>query len=111
VPIPVQHAAQETLGYLFEAGGRTVCYIPDCYELPQAATEQLRGIDVMILDALRHRPHKTHMTLSDSVVELQKIKASRSYIIHMCHDLDHDETRNSLPTGIDVSYDGLTIKV
>jgi phosphoribosyl 1,2-cyclic phosphate phosphodiesterase len=71
----------------------------------------LRGVDLMILDALRHKPHATHLTVADSVALLRRIGASRSYLIHMCHDLDHEETQKSLPRGVWVSCDGLMIEV
>jgi phosphoribosyl 1,2-cyclic phosphate phosphodiesterase len=64
----------------------------------------------MVLDALRHRPHITHLTVRDSVEILQRIGARKSYLIHMCHDLDHEETERTLPDSIRMSYDGLTLE-
>lgn len=110
-PLLVQHGSKPTLGFLFEAGDRSLAYVPDCHEMPDDVTAKLKNVDVMILDALRHRPHKTHLTVTDSVNVLKRIGAGRSYIIHMCHDLDHEETQKSLPDSIYVSYDGLTIEV
>ncbi|MCK5849827.1 MAG: MBL fold metallo-hydrolase [Kiritimatiellae bacterium] len=111
VPIPVEHGPKETLGFLFKAQNHTVGYIPDCRRISDSAIETLSGIDVMILDALRHRPHKTHLTLKDSISILKRISAKQSYIIHMCHDLDHKDTERSLPDGINVSYDGMTVEL
>ena len=109
-PLPVVHEPKETLGFLFESEGRTLGYIPDCHEMADDLVAKLEGVDVMILDALRRRPHPTHLTLSDSVALLQRIHAGRSYIIHMCHDLDHEETQKELPDTVFVSHDGLTVE-
>ena len=70
---------------------------------------KLAGVDVMILDALRRHPHPTHFTLDESVDVLQRIGANRSFITHIGHDLDHDETQRSLPEGVNVPYDGLVV--
>ena len=78
--------------------------------MTDTAIEAFRGIDVMILDALRIRPHLTHLTLEDSVALLKQIEAETSYIIHLCHDLDHEETQAKLPETFFVSYDGLTLE-
>ena len=64
----------------------------------------------MILDALRHREHATHLTVAGSVRILQQIAARKSYLIHMCHELEHRETQKALPKGLFMSYDGLTMK-
>lgn len=108
-PFEVEHGTTPTYGYLFESGGRRVGYAPDCAAMSDAVVERLRGIDVMILDALRDRPHKTHLTVEASVRLLQRIEAGRSYLVHLCHDLDHDATQQRMPRGVEVSYDGLVL--
>ncbi|OGV63531.1 MAG: hypothetical protein A2498_07055 [Lentisphaerae bacterium RIFOXYC12_FULL_60_16] len=104
---PVDHGPKPTVGYRFEAGGRRVGYFPDCLRMDAATVRQLQGLDIMILDALRHRPHSTHLTVADSVALLQSIGARQSYLVHLCHELDHAATQTGLPPGIDVSHDGL----
>ena len=86
-------------------------YVPDCKEMPKDVLDLLKGVDVMILDALRYRPHRTHLTVEESVAMLRQIGAEESYIVHMCHDLEHEETQAGLPDGIKVSYDGLEIRM
>lgn len=110
-PLHVVHGLKPTLGFLFETDGRKLAYVPDCHMMDDDIMEKLKGVDVMILDALRHRPHKTHLTVENSVKMLDRIAAGRSYLIHMCHDLDHEETEKNLPDPIHVSYDGLTIEI
>lgn len=110
VPLPVVHENKPTVGFLFEADGRLFGYVPDCQEMPPETVEALQGVEVMILDALRHRPHATHLTVEASLALLKRIGARTSYIIHMCHDLDHEETQKALPEGVRVSYDGLVVE-
>lgn len=109
-PLSVDHGPKPALGFLFEAEGRTLGYVPDCHEMANDIISKLKGVDVMILDALRHRPHSTHLTVKDSIEILKRIGARQSYIIHMCHDLDHEETGKNLPDSIYVPHDGLTIE-
>lgn len=111
VPLPVIHGPGVTVGYMFKEHGKKLAYVPDCSMMPDQTLEMIKGVDVMILDALRHRPHKTHLTVEDSVKLLQKIGAKRSYITHMCHDLDHEETEALLPDGMRVSYDGMMLEI
>lgn len=108
-PLPVVHANTETLGFLFRADGRSLAYIPDCAEMPDPVREAVTGVDVMILDALRHRPHATHLTVEASLALLQRIGARQSYIVHLSHDLDHETTQAGMPENIQVSYDGLVL--
>lgn len=110
-PLPVIHGYNPTFGFLFEADGKRLAYIPDCKEIPDKTLALLHDLDVMILDALRNRDHKTHMTIKESVATLQRIGAKQSYLVHLCHDSDHAELDASLPDGINVSYDGMKIGI
>lgn len=111
VPVPVEHDGKPTFGFLFREGARRLGYVPDCRSMGEDALELLRGADVMILDALRHRPHRTHLTVRDSVSLLRRIGAGRSYLVHLGHDLDHATTERDLPDGIHLSYDGLELEI
>ncbi len=109
-PFNVEHGKMPTLGYrIDDSQGCSVAYAPDCSAMSRTAISQLAGLDVMILDALRDRPHGAHLTLNDSIALLQHIGASRSFVTHLCHDLDHAATAGRLPDGIDVPWDGMTI--
>jgi phosphoribosyl 1,2-cyclic phosphate phosphodiesterase len=109
-PLPVSHGNLTIQGFLFEEAGRRLGYVPDCSGMPTQTLARLRGVDVMILDALRHRPHPTHFTLEQSVEVLKKIGAEVSYIMHIGHDLDHEQTQKSLPPSVYVPYDELVIE-
>ena len=110
-PIPVVHGQVETFGFRVGAEGRSVGYFPDCHIMSDISMERLRGLDVMILDGLRSAPHSTHMTIAESVRTLQRIGAPRSYLTHMCHDVDHETVQAGLPEGVALSYDGLRIEI
>ncbi len=107
-PLDVQHGRKMT-GYLLEEGPFRVGYVPDCHSMPQKTVDRLVGVDVMILDALRYRPHPSHICVEESLALLDQIRAKRSYLIHLCHDVDHAELAASLPPGVSVSYDGLRV--
>lgn len=107
--LPVLHGRTETYGYRLEWEGRTLGYVPDCKEMPASTLARFQGIDVMILDGLRHRPHPTHMTVEAALSLLVRIGAKRSYLTHICHDLDHEETQESLPHSIHVACDGMKL--
>lgn len=110
-PVPVEHAGIETYGYRLEADGHTLGYVPDCHRLSAAAAQHLHGLDCLILDGLRRKPHPTHFTLDESVAELKRLGARRSFITHMTHDLDHETTAQALSPGVEVPYDGLIVEV
>lgn len=109
-PLDVEHGRKMT-GYLIEQGGSRIGYVPDCTVMPAATLAALRGVDVMILDALRYRPHPSHISVEESLTLLAKIQAKTSYLIHLCHDVDHAELEAKLPRSVQVSYDGLTLRL
>jgi len=109
-PFSVTHGPTFTYGYRIEAGNRTLGYFPDCREMPESVIERLSGVDVMILDALRHKPHATHFSVEQSVAILKRIKAGQSFITHMCHDVDHAQTESTLPDSVRIAYDGLALE-
>lgn len=110
-PLPVEHAGIETYGYRLEADGQTLGYVPDCHQLNADVVERLRNLDCLILDGLRRKPHPTHFSLDQSVAELKRLGAQRSFITHMTHDLDHITTSQALPAGIEIPFDGLIVEV
>ena len=95
------------------ADGRTVRvgYASDCHEIPDAALDLLRGVDVMVLNCLRERQHPTHLTREAALRYLTAITPRHAYLIHLCHDLTHAEWLERLPAGVEPAYDGLEISV
>ncbi|MEP7116541.1 MAG: MBL fold metallo-hydrolase [Acidobacteriota bacterium] len=102
VPVPILHGRQPILG--FRIGN--FAYLTDCSEVPQASLGLLEGLEVLVLDALRHRPHPTHFSVAEAVAVATRIGARETFFTHICHDLAHAETCAALPPGMALAYDG-----
>jgi len=112
IPTPLPHGRVTTTGLVFRAGGRTkLAYFTDCQEVPESAAEAARDCDVLVIDALRHTPHPTHMTVQQAVEAARKIGARRTYLTHICHELPHRETGAALPGDIHLAHDGLSVTI
>ena len=112
VPVELPHGRAITTGLIFERGGRRLlAYMTDCQAVPPEAVEAARGADVLVIDALRHAAHSTHLTVAQAIEAVGRIQPKMTYFIHMCHELGHAETEASLPENIRLSYDGLRITV
>jgi phosphoribosyl 1,2-cyclic phosphate phosphodiesterase len=105
-PIPLWHGERGVLGFRF---GR-FAYLTDCNRLADEAWGLLEGLDVLVLDALRERPHPTHFSLAEAVGTARRIGAARTFFTHMCHDLLHEPTNARLPAGMALAYDGLVLE-
>jgi len=106
VPIPLVHGHVTTLG--FRVGN--VAYCTDCNDILPASRELLRDLDVLIIDALRPRPHPTHMSFEQSLAMIASIRPRRAFFTHLSHDMLHADIEKSLPENIRVGYDGLKIE-
>jgi phosphoribosyl 1,2-cyclic phosphate phosphodiesterase len=103
--IAVTHGRQTITGYRFGS----VAYLTDLSELPDESYPLLAGLDVLILDALRHEPHPTHSTLANSLAIVERLAPRRAYFTHISHGLDHEATNAELPLHIRLAHDGLRI--
>lgn len=103
-PIPLEHAHFSVLG--FRIGD--VAYCTDVNRIPNESWRLLEGLRVLVLDALRHRPHPAHFSLSEALEVVERVKPERAYFTHMSHDLEHEETNRNLPAGVELAYDGLS---
>lgn len=108
LPLPVPHGHVEVLG--FRAGG--LGYITDAKRLPEQTLEALRGVRVLVLNALWYGdPHPTHFTVDEAVAVAQEIGAERTYLTHLTHRVSHAELEDRLPAGILPAYDGLRVEI
>ncbi len=106
-PIPLLHGRMPVLGFRL---GR-FAYCTDVSEIPGESWRLLEGLDVLILDALRQRPHPTHFNLEQAVEAARRIGAGRTYFTHIAHELPHAATNAGLPRGMELAYDGLALDV
>jgi phosphoribosyl 1,2-cyclic phosphate phosphodiesterase len=103
VPIPLHHAHFDVLG--FRIGD--VAYCTDVNHIPDPSWPLLEALDVLVLDALRPRPHPGHFSLNEALEVIARLKPRKAYLTHMSHDLEHEATNRQLPSGVELAYDGL----
>lgn len=106
-PIPLMHGRRQIYGFRFG----DFAYMTDTNFVPDAAWPLLDGVRTIILDALRHRPHPTHFTVAEALTVVDRLKPQQTYLTHICHDLPHVETNQSLPQGVELAYDGLAFDI
>jgi len=105
-PIPLQHGPRfGVLGFRFG----NVAYCTDTNGIPPQSLALLEGLDVLILDALRHRPHVTHFSLDEAIEVARLLKPRRTLFTHISHDLRYQPTNDALPPGMELAYDGQRI--
>lgn len=103
-PLLVNHGKLEIFGYkIFNTA-----YLTDCNSINDETYKYLNNLDILILDALQHRPHRTHFTLEESVIEATKINAKKTYFTHIAHGIKHDRDSKTLPNNMSLSYDTLS---
>src|SRR5690606_9177179 len=107
IPIEVLHRNLPVLGYRI----KHFAYITDASFIPEEEEQKLFGLDVLILNALRERPHPTHFTTEEATRLAQKYGAKKTYFTHMTHEVFHNEVNESLPQNIELGYDGLSFEL
>jgi phosphoribosyl 1,2-cyclic phosphate phosphodiesterase len=107
IPIPLMHGSRKIFGYRIGS----FAYLTDCSAIPDESWPLLAGVQTLILDALRERPHPTHLSLNEAIAVAERLGPSRAYFTHMCHDLPHAATCARLPAGVELAYDGLSFDI
>jgi phosphoribosyl 1,2-cyclic phosphate phosphodiesterase len=105
-PIRVMHARLPILGYRFGH----IAYLTDVKTIEDKSIEQLKGLDILVINALRPQKHISHLSLDEAIEIATKIGAKETYFTHMSHDMGlHNEVNMILPEHIQLSYDGLEL--
>ena len=105
-PVILIHGETQIYGYRFGSAA----YLTDHSEIPESSARQLRGLDILFLDALRHKPHPTHSTVKNSLDIVNQLKPKRAFFTHICHDLGHEATNATLPRHVRLAHDGLKLE-
>ncbi len=107
VPIALRHGAGKSFGFRFGP----LAYLTDHSDIPEESLALLGDLDVLFLDALRHKPHPTHSTVEKSLKHVERLKPRRAFFTHLCHDLGHVRTEALLPPHVRLAYDGMEVEV
>ena len=102
------HGDQEILGFKFD---QRAAYLTDCSRVPEETIAAVGGIPLLIIDALRYRPHGTHFSVDEALAAIAKIQPGRVLLTHMSHSLDYGRLRKELPSGVEPAYDGMVIEM
>jgi phosphoribosyl 1,2-cyclic phosphate phosphodiesterase len=109
-PLPVPHGRTTVYGYLMKRDGvRLAAYLSDCKAVPEPVAERIVGVRHLILDALREKPHPTHMNVEEALAVAERVQPGQTWFTHLCHDLMHAELEARLPAAVRVAFDGLKL--
>jgi phosphoribosyl 1,2-cyclic phosphate phosphodiesterase len=106
-PFDVIHGTWTVTGFRIGRLG----YVTDASELPPASLDLLRDLDVLVLNALRFRPHPTHFNLEQALAVIADLRPRRAFLVHINHDLDHQAVNATLPPNVVLAHDGLDIAI
>ena len=106
-PVPVLHGSLPVDGY--RVGD--FAYVTDCSQIPEASFDLLRGLDVLILGALRYTEHPTHFSISQALEAAERIGANQTYFTHLAHEVDHHDPQIALPSNVNFGHDGLVVEL
>jgi phosphoribosyl 1,2-cyclic phosphate phosphodiesterase len=110
-PLPVPHGKSMVNGYLFaRSGKKLVAYLSDCSAVPDEIAEKIREVEVLIIDALRRKPHPTHLSVAQALEVAAKVRPRQTFFTHICHELPQSSEAD-LPTGVGIAYDGLKLRL
>jgi phosphoribosyl 1,2-cyclic phosphate phosphodiesterase len=106
-PLPLQHGSGMSLGY--KVG--SFAYLVDCNDIPEETAPLLRDIEILVIDALRFRPHTSHFNIAQALEVARSLGARRTFLTHLSHDVDHSRHTALLPAGVELAYDGQRFEV
>lgn len=114
-PVRVLHGRLPIAGFRIEPADRftssmlPLAYLTDVSAIPPETWPELKGVRTLVLDALRHRHHPTHLTIGQAISIAHEVDADNTYFVHMTHDIGHAETQQDLPDRMMLAWDGLEL--
>lgn len=107
-PLAINHYKLEIVGFKIGNLG----YITDAKVVPEETIKRLKGIDTLVINALRKKPHLSHMTLEEALDVIARIRPRRAYLTHISHDFGfHSEISRELPANVYLAYDNLELQI
>jgi phosphoribosyl 1,2-cyclic phosphate phosphodiesterase len=109
-PLPVPHGDSIVNGYLFSrADQKLLAYLSDCSTVPEKIAKQISGVKALVIDALRDKPHPTHLSVGQALEVASCVRPEATYFTHICHDLPQS-AESRLPADTHIAYDGLKLR-
>jgi phosphoribosyl 1,2-cyclic phosphate phosphodiesterase len=106
-PVKLLHGRAQILGFRFN----DAAYLTDCGGIPAESMERLKGLRLLIIDALRYRPHPTHFNMEGALEVIGQLGPERALLTHLSHDFDHEKAESGLPPNVRLSYDGQVVEL
>ena len=107
-PILVNHGNLPVLGYRIQ----DFVYLTDVKTVDESEAEKLKGVKVLVVNALREEPHHTHFNLQEALDFIHLVQPEKAYLTHISHLLGfHEEVQKSLPQNVFLAYDNLKITI
>jgi phosphoribosyl 1,2-cyclic phosphate phosphodiesterase len=111
-PLALPHGRTTSTGYLVRREGvPLLAYLTDCQAVPPEVEARVRGVTHLVVDALRERPHPTHMNIREALQAIERIRPGQAWLTHLCHEHFHAEIEARLPEGVRVAFDGLRLEI
>ncbi len=107
LPVAVSHGVMMVFGYRFGP----FAYLTDVKSVPEDALALLRGVRVLVINALFEDPHPTHLSIPEAVEVAEAIGAEQTFLTHLTHKYSHRDLSERLPDGVEPAYDGLTLTI
>ena len=105
-PLEVIHGKLPVIAYRFN----DFAYATDLNFISDETIDGLQGLDVLVLDCVRHKPHSTHLGLNEALEYIEKIKPKRAFLTHLNHDILHERDSKLLPDNVQFAYDELVVE-
>lgn len=106
-PVEILHGPQTIYGYrIFD-----FAYLTDCSGIPAQSLNRLKALDLLVIGALRFRPHPTHFSVREALIQIEKINPKRAILTHLSHSFDYEEFNSSLPKQVQLAYDGMAVEL
>lgn len=102
IPLPLVHGPGRSLGYRIGP----FAYLTDCSAVPETTLDRLCGVDILMIDALRFRPHASHLSIAEALAVAERLSPRRTLLTHLGHDVDALRHAAQLPAGVELAYDG-----